>query len=100
MRVLHHGRPGIRVGWLRGRACSTTRSWDGLAAPAPTATGGKPLPKPVSRKKVWQESGWYVTGHVRGVQALFSRRSRFASFSRGTRVGSTESLTTSAVMIT
>ena len=61
---------------------------------------GEPLPKPVSRKKVWQESGWYVTGHVRGVQALFSRRSRFASFSRGTRVGSTESLTTSAVMIT
>ena len=39
MRVLHHGRPGIRVGWLRGRACSTTRSWDGLAALAPTATG-------------------------------------------------------------
>jgi hypothetical protein len=31
----------------RGRACSTTRFLDGLAAPAPTATGGEPLPKPV-----------------------------------------------------
>ena len=38
---------GIRVGWLRGRACSTTRSTDGLAALAPTATGGEPLPKAV-----------------------------------------------------
>jgi hypothetical protein len=37
--------PGIHVGWPRGRACSTTRSLDGLAAPAPTATGAAPLPK-------------------------------------------------------
>jgi len=41
------GRAGIRVGWLRGRARSTTRSSDGPVAPAPTATGGEPTPKPV-----------------------------------------------------
>lgn len=42
---------GARVDSLRGRACSTTRSWDGLVAPAPTATGGEPLLKPVSCNK-------------------------------------------------
>ena len=43
--------PGSRVGWLRGRACSTTRSSDGPAARAPTATGAEPSPKPVSCNK-------------------------------------------------
>jgi hypothetical protein len=42
---------GVRVGWLRGRTYSTTRSWDGLAAPAHTATGGELLPKPVRCNK-------------------------------------------------
>ena len=43
--------PGIRVGWLRGSTYSTTRSSDGLAAPARTATGGELLPKPVRCKR-------------------------------------------------
>ena len=36
---------------------------------------------------------------VGAAQALFSRRSRFASFSRGSRVGRADSFTTSALMI-
>jgi hypothetical protein len=86
-----------RSAGCRGRACSTTRSSDGPAAPVPTATGGEPLPKPVRCNKETAKI-WVVRDRLRQegrAQALFSRRSRLASFSRGTSVGSTESLTNS-----
>jgi hypothetical protein len=34
--------PGVRVGSLRGRACSTNRSSDGPAERAPMGSGGAP----------------------------------------------------------
>jgi len=68
--------PGIRVGWLRGRACSTTRSSDGPVAPAPTATGGEPTPKPVRCNRE-TASIWVIRDRLRE-GGRFRRSSRGA----------------------
>jgi hypothetical protein len=69
------GGVGIRVGWRRGSTCSTTRSSDGPAAPARTATGGEPLPKPVRCNKE-TATIWVVCDRLR--QGRFRRSSRDA----------------------
>jgi hypothetical protein len=61
---LERDRALLAVAWLRGRACSTPRSLDGLAVPARTATGGEPLPKPVRCNKE-KAAIWVVCDRLR-----------------------------------